>query len=314
MTKIVITLLFGVSVINGAVAAGDAEAGKAKAAVCAACHGANGISASEAYPNLAGQQDAYLVKQLAAFKSGERVDPIMAPMAMGLSSQDMDNLAAYFSALSRTGEQAQSESDTSVASSTAPAATAVLVTKTPTAKLYSGNIKAGQEKSALCVACHATDGNSVLPNHPKLAGQSARYLAKQLSDFKSGARKNPIMAGMAAGLSEEDMHDIASFYAVQTITKGPDATSEIGKKLYLGGDASKKIPACIACHGITGNGMSQAAFPAISSQDAGYLKNQLNAFRDGSRDNDNNSIMRNIAIKLSDSDIEELAKYMASMK
>ena len=233
MTKIIITLLFGLSVINGAVAAGDAQAGKAKAAVCGACHGANGISASEAYPNLAGQQDAYLVKQLNAFKSGERSDPVMAPMAMGLSSQDMDDLAAYFSGLSRTGEEAATASDSAGESSTAPVATAALVTKTPTAKLYAGNIKAGKEKSALCVACHSTDGNSVLPNHPKLAGQSARYLAKQLSDFKSGARKDPIMAGMAAGLSEEDMHDIASFYAVQTISKGSDATSEVGKKLIL---------------------------------------------------------------------------------
>ena len=314
MTKIIISLLFGLSVFSNAVEAkGDAEAGKAKAAACGACHGVTGLSASPSFPNLAGQNDAYIAKQLADFKSGHRSDPLMSPMAAGLSSDDMDNLAAYFSSQSRTGETVAS----ATGDTTAPAKAAtntVVVTKTPTAKLYTGSIKSGQEKSALCTSCHTADGNSVIPGYPKLAGQSAVYLAKQLSDFKTGVRKNAIMAGMAAGLSDDDMHDLASFYAVQTSSKGTDETSEYGKKLYLGGDASKGITACVACHGITGKGVAQAGFPVVSHQNIDYLKQQLTTFRDGTRENDRNGIMRNIAIKLSDNDINELATYMSSMK
>jgi cytochrome c553 len=149
--------------------------------------------------------------------------------------------------------------------------------------------------------------------YPKLAGQSANYLAKQLADFKSGARVDPVMVGMVAGLSSADMDDLAAYYAVQTPSKGSDETSKIGKKLYFGGDANKGITACIACHGVNGKGMAQAGFPSVAGQNTDYLKKQLTTFRDGSRGNDNNSIMRNIAIKLSDSEIDELVKYMSSL-
>ena len=312
MTKIIITLLFSLSVLNSAVAAGDADAGKAKSASCGACHGATGLNPSPNFPNLAGQNAAYVAKQLADFKAGNRKDPLMSPMAANLSTQDMSDLAAYFSSQSRTVEQKATTGGSTVA--TAPAKTTIVVTKTPTAKLYTGSIKSGQDKSAMCTSCHAADGNSTIPTYPKLAGQSAHYLAKQLSDFKSGVRKDPIMAGMVAGLSAEDMNDLASFFAVQTISKGAETSNAAGKKLYQGGNPDKGITACIACHGISGKGIPQAGFPAIASQNADYLKKQLLTFRDASRDNDKNGIMRNIAIKLSENEMNELVQYMSAMK
>ena len=302
---------------NTAVAVdGDAEAGKAKSAMCGACHGATGISPAPTYPNLAGQQPAYIVKQLADFKSGARTDMMMAPMAANLSEQDMADLGAYCSSQKRSGEQAAVSTDDSAptAESSVSASNVEIVTSTSAKAIYAGDVKSGQEKSAMCVACHGADGNSLVTIYPKLAGQSANYIAKQLTDFKSGARVDPVMVGMVAALSATDMNDIAAYYAVQTSTQGTGETSQVGHKLYFGGDVKKGITACVACHGVKGKGMAQAAFPAVAGQNADYLKKQLATFRAGSRGNDKNDIMRNIAIKLSDSDIDELVKYMSSLK
>ena len=315
MKKILFSLLLGGSIFNTAVAVeGNADAGKTKAAMCSACHGAAGISAVPNYPNLAGQKDAYIAKQLADFKSGARTDMMMAPMAANLSEQDMADLGAYFSSLPRSVETATASSDTSVVAPATAAANVEIVTSTPAKAIYAGDVKAGQQKSAMCTACHGPDGNSVVPTYPKLAGQSASYLSKQLADFKSGARVDPVMVGMVAGLSAKDMDDLAAYYAVQKPSAGVGETSAKGQKLYFGGDAKKGITACIACHGVKGKGMVQAGFPSIAGQNADYLTKQIAAFRDGSRGNDSNSMMRNIAIKLSDSDIEALVKYMSSLK
>jgi cytochrome c553 len=317
MKKIIFSLLLGASTFNTAFAVeGDAEAGKAKSAVCGACHGASGISIAPNYPNLAGQQAAYIVKQLTDFKAGTRSDMLMSPMAANLSEQDMADLAAHFSSLPRSGEQVAASTDGAgnSAETTTTAASVEIVTATSAKAIYAGDVKAGQEKSGMCAACHSTDGNSLIGIYPKLAGQSANYLAKQLADFKSGERVDPVMAGMVAGLSSKDMDDLAAYYAVQTPTKGSGEGSSVGQKLYFGGDTKKGITACIACHGIEGKGMAQAGFPGIAGQHTDYLKKQISAFRDGSRGNDRNNIMRNIAIKLSDSDIDELVKYMSSLK
>ncbi|MCI2282164.1 c-type cytochrome [Colwellia sp. MSW7] len=110
------------------------------------------------------------------------------------------------------------------------------------------------------------------------------------------------------------MNDLAAYFAVQKSTPGTSETSEVGHKIYFGGDVNKGIPACVACHGVNGKGMAQVGFPAIAGQNADYLKKQITTFRDGSRANDNNNMMRNIAIKLSDSDIESVVKYMSSLK
>ena len=191
-----------------------------------------------------------------------------------------------------------------------------------TATAAEGNVQAGKTKAAACAACHGADGNSSVAMYPKLAGQHAKYIEKQLHDFKAGmtsggkeGRNNAIMGGMAMGLSEQDMKDLAAYYAAQHMTPGatPEAVVEAGKALYTAGDKSRGIPACTACHGPRGNGMGLAGFPKISFQHPDYIKAQLKAFRDGSRSNDLNGMMRDIAAKLTDKDIDILAAYLAGL-
>jgi cytochrome c553 len=320
MKKIIFSLLigFGLGAVQTAEAA-SVEAGKGKSAVCAACHGSSGKSAIPMYPHLAGQKAEYIVKQLKAFKAGDRVDPTMAPMAAGLSEEDMADLAAYFSSLpwsdapaETAAPAASSSSDTS--SSVPAATTAPVVVNKSMAFHNGGNASDGQAKSAACSACHGVDGNSLVPMYPKLAGQGASYIAKQLADFKSSTRKDPLMAGMVAGLSEQDMADLGAFYATQKTSAGDGKTSDLGQQLYFGGDFSRDISACVACHTASGQGVSQAKFPSIAGQNVDYLTKQLKTFRTGERENDNNSIMRKIAVKLSDADIAALAQFMSSLK
>lgn len=411
MNKIILSLILALTSINLAFAAtGNVEAGKTKAAMCAACHGANGIGASEAFPNLAGQHADYIVKQLKAFKAGTRTDPVMAPMAVGLSEQDMNDVAAYFASLNRSGATAtangSSESTSQTAAVQAPVAhiadasagkslyelgdpsrniaacigchgkegnSEVLIYpnlakqhaqyiekqlhnfKASTRTNYAmnqfagamtdediadmgayladtkavANVKvkrvatvaviteaaiAGEAKAAVCASCHGAGGNSLVTMYPKLAGQNAEYITKQLKEFKSGARKDPIMAGMVAALSEQDMSELGAYFASQKPTAGNGSSSALGKELYFGGDASRNITACIACHGTAGKGMAKAGFPAIANQSVEYLTAQLTKFKTATRDNDRNSMMRNIAKRLKKKDIEALAQYMSSMK
>lgn len=178
-----------------------------------------------------------------------------------------------------------------------------------------GDATKGKEKSVQCVACHAVDGNSPLAMNPKLAGQSAKYIVKQLKEFKSGVRENAIMAPMAAALSEEDMADIAAFYASQKIQFAavPDEYIELGQRLYRAGDADRDIPACMACHGPSGKGMAVAGFPSLGGQHPDYTKAQLLAFRSGERNNDENNVMRDIVAKMSDEQIEALSYFMVGL-
>ena len=190
-----------------------------------------------------------------------------------------------------------------------------------TANAAEGNAEAGKGKSAMCAACHGADGNSLVPMYPKLAGQSASYLVKQLTEFKLGmtsggksGRVDPVMGGMSMALSEQDMADVAAFYASQKITTGTGNADALGKKLYLGGNAEMEVTACVACHGINGKGMPSAGFPALASQNAEYLKIQLEKFRNGSRNNDLNGMMQGVAANLTDDEIAALSQYMSSLK
>ncbi|AWB66633.1 cytochrome c4 [Saccharobesus litoralis] len=183
-----------------------------------------------------------------------------------------------------------------------------------------GDAQAGKAKSATCAACHGADGNSMIPANPNLAGQSAAYLLKQLKEFKSAAtggegRKSAVMGAMAMPLSEQDMADLAAYFSSQEPKPGatPEDVIKAGQKLYNGGDTERGVTACIACHGPRGNGMGLAGFPKISFQHADYVAAQLKAFRDGSRDNDLNGMMRDVAAKLSDKDIETLSKYVGGL-
>jgi cytochrome c553 len=185
-----------------------------------------------------------------------------------------------------------------------------------------GDAEAGKNKSVACGACHGADGNSAIDMNPKLAGQHQAYIVKQLKEFKlasqtGGAegRNNAVMNGMSAGLSEQDMLDIAAYYSSQEATAGetPEDVVEAGSKLYLGGDLERGITACIACHGPRGDGSSLSGFPDISGQHAFYTKTQLEAFRSGQRANSLNGMMADIAKRLTDKDIEILAAYLAGL-
>ncbi|SDB24040.1 Cytochrome c553 [Pseudidiomarina indica] len=185
-----------------------------------------------------------------------------------------------------------------------------------------GNAEAGQQKSAVCAACHGPDGNSPLDMYPKIAGQHESYLFKQLKDYKLAAetggeqgRADPIMQGQVMMLSEQDMADLAAFFAAQEMSPGsaPEDVIAEGQKLFIGGDEARGIAACAACHGPRGDGMALANFPDISGQSAAYTKQQLERFRSGERQNDLNGMMRDVAAKLTDKDIEILSQYIQGL-
>jgi len=173
----------------------------------------------------------------------------------------------------------------------------------------------------ICAACHGADGNSPTPANPKLAGQVPEYLQKQLANFKPAAgrraeRDNPIMGGMAVGLSVEDMRDVAAYYATQQakpgVAKNRDAFA-LGRKIWRGGDVTKALPACAACHGASGAGLP-AQYPRLAGQYAEYTEAQLKAFRSGERRNDANKVMQAVAARMSDPEIRAVADYIAGLR
>ncbi|MGD8483834.1 MAG: c-type cytochrome [Thioalkalispiraceae bacterium] len=178
-----------------------------------------------------------------------------------------------------------------------------------------GDANAGKDKAGVCFGCHGVNGNSTNPAWPKLNGQHAKYIAKQLADFKSGDRKDPLMIGQVANLSAQDMDDLAAFFTKQSATMGKadKAKVALGEKIYRGGNSAKGVAACIGCHGPTGAGNPPAGFPAVSGQHAAYMVKALKDFRSGARANDLNGMMRNVASKMSDKEIEAVASYMSGL-
>ena len=177
---------------------------------------------------------------------------------------------------------------------------------------HAGDPVAGEQKAAICAACHGATGISSVAQWPNLAGQGARYLTEQTIDIRDGRRSVPEMVGIVDNLSDQDIRDISAFYARQSPNVG-QANEELalrGRDLYRAGDIAKGIPACAACHAPNGEGNSPAAFPAVSGQHTTYAITQLKAFRSGERDNDPNSMMRIIAEKMTDAEIEAVAEYM----
>jgi len=193
--------------------------------------------------------------------------------------------------------------------------TAIVTSSVSIAVLAQGDAAAGQAKSALCATCHGADGNSELSMNPKLAGQSATYLAKQLRDYKSGARANATMAAMVGSLSEQDMLDLAAWFSSQEPTLlGADADKiELGERIYRGGNKDLAVAACAACHGPTGAGNGPAGFPSLSGQHPEYTLMQLKMFRSGERNNDSNSMMRSVVERLTDKELEALASYVSGL-
>lgn len=181
--------------------------------------------------------------------------------------------------------------------------------------LAQGNAAAGEAKTALCASCHGPGGHSQIPENPKLAGQNAAYLIKQLSDYKSGARTNPTMSAMVAGLSEQDIQDVAAYYSAQerSVDGADPASVEIAQALYRAGNSEIAVAACTACHSPTGAGNAPAGFPALSGQNPQYTLNQLRAFRAGERANDANAVMRTVVERLTDKELEALASYLSGL-
>lgn len=179
-----------------------------------------------------------------------------------------------------------------------------------------GDYYSGEKKSAVCAACHGLKGISSNPEWPSLAGQHPSYFMKQLKDFQQGHdRSAGVMGPMVAGLSEQDMADLAVFYKSQPLPVGatPQNYLKTGEMLYRGGNFDKHITACIACHGPKGTGNAQAGFPVLSGQQAVYTRLQLQQFKDGKRRNDLNSIMRDISARMSPEDMDAVAHYMAGL-
>lgn len=191
-----------------------------------------------------------------------------------------------------------------------------------------GDAAAGQAMAAQCAACHGADGNSAAPTFPKLAGQNAKYIYKQLHDFKSGRRNNALMMPMVADKTDQQMADLAAYFAQQKsgVNLADPALIAKGERLYRGGNPATGLSACAGCHGPSGKGNNLAAFPKLGGQHADYVKAQLIAFRAAGRDDNTDQkrvndaakagdqgIMQMVASKLSDKEIDALANYISGL-
>lgn len=176
----------------------------------------------------------------------------------------------------------------------------------------------GQQKSQVCVACHGADGNSVVPAWPKIAGQLEKYLVKELKEYRKGqqgSRFDPTMAPMTQSLSDSDIDDLAAYFSKQTETIGsakPELLA-LGEKIYRSGNLETGVPACAACHSPDGAGNGPAVFPRLGGQFAEYTADQLKKFRAKTRSDDPNSIMRDIAKKMTDEEIQAVSSYVSGL-
>lgn len=182
--------------------------------------------------------------------------------------------------------------------------------------LAEASLKKSAEQTAntMCMACHATDGNSAISLNPKLAGQHPEYLAKQLTEFKSGKRANAVMSGMASMLSDEEMKELAAYFSGKKLKLGQAATNgagSLGEKIYRGGIAANNVPACAACHGPNGAGIPKQ-FPRLNGQHADYTLAQLRIFRTGERANA--PMMMAIAAKMTDAEMAAVADYIQGLR
>jgi cytochrome c553 len=177
-----------------------------------------------------------------------------------------------------------------------------------------GDAGQGKGKAESCGGCHGEDGNASVPLFPKLAGQHESYLGKQLQDFKSQKRLEPTMNAMAASLTDADIADISAYYAKQQVKPETPQTTVLGEKIFRAGIAEKGIPACTACHGPNGGGNPSSGYPAIRGQYTAYLAKALHDYKSAERNNDANDIMRAIAARMSDEEIEAVSDYTVGLR
>jgi cytochrome c553 len=217
---------------------------------------------------------------------------------------------------------AHAQTDPNPAGST-PAAAAPTASA-PVDPFAHGSIQNGSGKAAVCSSCHGPNGNSANPEWPRLAGQSAAYIATQLRLFKSGVRDNPIMKPLAGTLSDQDVADVAVYYEAQTVSglEADPSYWKAGSDLYRRGDKARNIPACIACHGPAGRGNLAAGYPALRAQESVYVVKQLNDYASGARytgtsvatADPNSVMMTTIAKRLTPDDVRNLASYVQGMR
>ena len=181
-----------------------------------------------------------------------------------------------------------------------------------------GDADAGQAKAAVCAACHGADGNSMVPMWPKIAGQHPAYIERQLELIKSGSRPVPEMAGIAMGLSEQDMADLAAYFSSQVTTSGTteEALRINGERLYRAGNSNTDIPACMSCHGPVGEGNPLSGYPSLAGQHTVYTGKMLKGFRSGQLwgdDDSNSKIMTEVTLRLTDDEITAVSSYIQGL-
>jgi cytochrome c553 len=190
------------------------------------------------------------------------------------------------------------------------------------AGIIKGDAAAGEGKAVTCGACHGADGNSAVPNFPKLAGLGEKYLLKQMKDIRDGRRPVAAMAGQVDNMTDQDLADIAAFYDAKERTSemADEDLVALGRKVYMSGIMERKVAACSGCHSPSGKGNGPAGFPGLAGQHADYIAAQLKMFRTGyespeGRTNDGDSkIMRTTAFELSDLEIKAVASYASGLK
>ncbi len=292
MNKYYLTAFIGLMfTIHNSLAAGDIEAGKSVYdGVCAACHG-SGIPGIPQFGDATawsariklGKETLY-EHAIHGFK-GKSGMPMPARGGKPDLTDDEVKAAVDYLITNIQGTQAERSADT------------------------------GKQQAQVCAACHGADGNSTTPAWPKLAGQHADYIIKQLKDFQEGNRINALMSPIAKSMSEEEMASWAGVFSSQKIKHGTadPAMLGLGKKIYRSGNSDAGVPACLACHGPTGRGNPSSNYPALAGQHAVYTESQLNAFRADIRSNDVNEVMRSVVDRMSDEEINAVSEYIQGL-
>jgi cytochrome c553 len=255
------------------------------------------------------------------------IAPTPQPPAAAPAATPAAKAAAQSAATAAEGAPAGASGTASTPAGGAPAATAAAAPPpppTPSLPFTNGKVADGATKAAVCAACHGPNGNSVNPEWPRLAGQSAVYIAEQLRLFRSGVRDNPTMKPLAATLKDQDIDDLAVYYEAQT-PSGLEADPsywQAGEAVYLSGDRARQVPACVACHGPVGRGNLAAGYPTLRAQQSVYVAKQLNDYASGARyaganapAGDPNAVMMlTIAKRLTPEEIRDVASYVQGMR
>lgn len=181
-----------------------------------------------------------------------------------------------------------------------------------------GDAEAGKTKSAVCAACHGADGKALQPTYPNLAGQHVAYIAKQLTNYRDGERVNALMSGQATNLSDQDILDLSAYFASMSPIPGVASDEDpqalkLGENIYRGGITSAAVASCSGCHGPAGLGNGPAGYPVLGGQNAGYTADQMRYWREASRTNDANAVMRTLSHRLTDKEILAVSNYIAGL-